>query len=380
MSARDYVEKDYYAALGVPKDATAADIKKAYRKLARDLHPDKNPDNKAAEDKFKAVSEAYDVLSDDSKRKEYDEARSLFGAGGFRGAGGQQRPGAHTFDLGDLFGGQQGGGLGDVFGGLFGQGGRRSTARGPRRGADLETEVTIGFEDAVRGATVPLRLSSPGSCETCGGSGAAPGTAPTVCGVCNGAGVTSRNQGGFAFAEPCRNCRGSGRVIETPCPTCHGTGSSTKERTLTVRIPAGVKDGQKIRLAGRGAPGERGGPAGDLLVGVHVSPHPLFGRKGDHLTITVPVTYPEAALGANITVPTLDAPVTLKIPAGTSSGRTFRVRGRGVPKKTGAPGDLLVTVEVAVPARLNDEAREALEKYAAAAEHDPREHLRTVTT
>jgi molecular chaperone DnaJ len=191
--------------------------------------------------------------------------------------------------------------------------------------------------------------------------------------------VTSRNQGGFAFAEPCRNCRGSGRVIETPCPTCHGTGASTKERTLTVRIPAGVKDGQKIRLAGRGAPGERGGPAGDLLVGVHVTPHPLFGRKGDHLTITVPVTYPEAALGANITVPTLDAPVTLKIPAGTSSGRTFRVRGRGVPKKNGAPGDLLVTVEVAVPAQLNDEAREALEKYAAAAEHDPREHLRTVT-
>jgi molecular chaperone DnaJ len=379
MSARDYVEKDYYAALGVPKDATAADIKKAYRKLARDLHPDKNPDNKAAEDKFKAVSEAYDVLSDDTKRKEYDEARSLFGAGGFRGAGGQQGPGAHTFDLGDLFGGQQGGGLGDVFGGLFGQGGRRSTGRGPRRGADLETEVTIGFEDAVRGATVPLRLSSPGSCETCGGSGAAPGTAPTVCPVCNGAGVTSRNQGGFAFAEPCRNCRGSGRVIETPCPTCHGTGASTKERTLTVRIPAGVKDGQKIRLAGRGAPGERGGPAGDLLVGVHVTPHPLFGRKGDHLTITVPVTYPEAALGANITVPTLDAPVTLKIPAGTSSGRTFRVRGRGVPKKNGAPGDLLVTVEVAVPAKLNDEAREALEKYAAAAEHDPREHLRTVT-
>jgi molecular chaperone DnaJ len=379
MSARDYVEKDYYAALGVPKDATAADIKKAYRKLARDLHPDKNPDNKAAEDKFKAVSEAYDVLSDDTKRKEYDEARSLFGAGGFRGAGGQQGPGAHTFDLGDLFGGQQGGGLGDVFGGLFGQGGRRSTGRGPRRGADLETEVTIGFEDAVRGATVPLRLSTPGSCETCGGSGAAPGTAPTVCPVCSGAGVTSRNQGGFAFAEPCRNCRGSGRVIETPCPTCHGTGASTKERTLTVRIPAGVKDGQKIRLAGRGAPGERGGPTGDLLVGVHVTPHPLFGRKGDHLTITVPVTYPEAALGANITVPTLDAPVTLKIPAGTSSGRTFRVRGRGVPKKNGTPGDLLVTVEVAVPAKLNDEAREALEKYAAAAEHDPREHLRTVT-
>ncbi|MDT7572662.1 MAG: molecular chaperone DnaJ [Actinomycetota bacterium] len=383
MSARDYVEKDYYAVLGVPKDAPAADIKKAYRKLARDLHPDKNPDNKAAEEKFKAVSEAYDVLSDDTKRKEYDEARSLFGTGGFRGGfprgGGQPGGQGFSFDLGDLLGGQAGGGLGDVFGGLFGnQGGRRNTSRSPRKGPDLEAEVTLGFADAVRGATVPLRLSAPGSCETCGGSGAAPGTAPTSCSVCGGAGVTSRNQGGFAFAEPCRACRGSGRVVETPCPTCHGSGASTKERTLTVRIPAGVKDGQRIRLAGKGAPGDRGAPAGDLLVQVHVTPHPLFARKGDHLTLTVPVTFPEAALGANISVPTLDAPVTLKVPAGTSNGRTFRVRGRGVPKKTGAPGDLLVTVEVAVPAQLDDEARELLMKYAAAADHDPREHLREV--
>jgi molecular chaperone DnaJ len=384
MSARDFVEKDYYAALGVPKDASAADIKKAYRKLARDLHPDKNPDNKAAEDKFKAVSEAYDVLADETKRKEYDEARSLFGSGGYRGGfpggGGQQGPGGYSFDLGDLLADRAGGGgLGDVFGGLFGgQGGRRNTTRQPRRGGDLETDVTLTFADAVRGATVPLRLMAPGSCETCGGSGAAPGTAPTTCGVCGGAGVTSRNQGGFAFAEPCRACRGSGRVVETPCPTCHGTGASTKERSLTVRIPAGVKDGQKIRLAGRGAAGDRGGPAGDLLVRVHVTPHPVFGRKGDHVTITVPVTFPEAALGANISVPTLDAPVTLKIPAGTTSGRTFRIRGRGVPKKSGSPGDLLVTVNVAVPARLNDEARELLEKYAAVADHDPREHLREV--
>jgi molecular chaperone DnaJ len=384
MSARDFVEKDYYAALGVPKDAPAADIKKAYRKLARDLHPDKNPDDKAAEDKFKTVSEAYDVLSDDSKRKEYDEARSLFGAGGFRGGfpggGGQQGPGGHTFDLGDLFGGQGGGGIGDVFGGLFGgQGGRRSGGRGPRRGADVEAEVTLSFADAVRGATVPLRLSTPGACQTCGGSGAAPGTAPKTCGVCNGAGVTSRNQGGFAFAEPCRACRGTGRVVETPCPTCRGTGESVRERTLTVRIPPGVKEGQHIRLAGRGAPGDRGAPAGDLLVQVHVTPHPVFGRKGDNLTITVPVTYPEAALGANISVPTLDAPVTLKVPAGTTTGRTFRVRGRGVPRKTGTPGDLLVTVEVAVPQNLSAAAREALEAYAKAAPHDPREHLREVT-
>jgi molecular chaperone DnaJ len=365
MSARDYVEKDYYAALGVPKDASTADIKKAYRKLARDLHPDKNPDNKAAEDKFKTVSEAYDVLSDDSKRKEYDEARSLFGAGGFRGGGpGGGQPGGFSFDLGDLLGGQTGGGLGDVFGGLFGGqgGGRRGTTRSPRKGADLEAEVTLAFADAVRGATVPLRLSAPGTCDTCGGSGAAPGTSPTTCSVCGGAGVTSRNQGGFAFAEPCRACRGSGRVVETPCPTCHGTGASTKERTLTVRIPAGVQDGQRIRLAGRGAPGDRGGTAGDLFVQVHVTPHAVFGRKGDHLTITVPVAFDEAALGAQIQVPTLDGPpVRIKIPAGTPNGRTFRATGKGAMKKAGGRGDLLVTVEVQVPTELPDDAKAAIE-------------------
>ena len=383
MSARDFVEKDYYAALGVPKDAPAADIKKAYRKLARDLHPDKNPDNKAAEDRFKDVSEAYDVLSDDTKRREYDEARSLFGDGmrssrATAGAGGQ--PGGFSFDLGDLLGGSGGaGGIGDVLGGLFGGGGgTRTQSRGPRRGADVEAEVTLSFADAVRGVTVPLRLATRGACDTCGGNGAAPGTAPTACSVCNGAGVTSRNQGGFAFAEPCRACRGTGRVVETPCPTCRGTGDTTKERTLTVRVPSGVKDGQRIRLAGRGSPGERGGPAGDLLVLAHVAPHKVFGRKDEHLTLTLPITYPEAALGADVSVPTLDGPVTLRIPPGTANGRTFRVKGRGVPRKTGGGGDLLVTVEVAVPQKLSAEAREALEHYASAAPLDPREHLREV--
>ena len=378
MSARDFVEKDYYAALGVPKDASAADIKKAYRKLARDLHPDKNPDDKAAEERFKEVSEAYDVLSDDAKRKEYDEARSLFGAG-LRGGrpGGGAPGGGFSFDLGDLLGGQGGGGgLHDVFGGLFGGG--RSAGRGPRRGADVEAEVTLAFADAVRGVTVPLRLSTPGTCGTCHGSGAAPGTSPKVCTVCDGAGVTSRNQGGFAFAEPCRACRGTGRKVETPCPRCSGTGTATTERTLNVRVPPGVDEGQRIRLAGRGAPGERGGPAGDLLVQVHVTPHKVFGRKGDHLTLTLPVTYPEAALGADISVPTLDGSVTLRIPPGTANGRTFRVKGRGVPRKAGGPGDLLVTVEVAVPQRLTSDAKEALEKYAAAAPDDPRGHLREV--
>ena len=381
MSARDYVEKDYYAALGVPKNAPAADVKKAYRKLARDLHPDKNPDNKAAEDRFKDVSEAYDVLSDDAKRRDYDEARSLFGSGpGMRSprGGPAGQPGGFSFDLGDLLGGAGGGGgIGDVLGGLFGGGGR-TQARSPRRGVDVEAEVTLSFADAVRGVTVPLRLGSRGACDTCSGSGAAPGTSPAVCSACQGAGVTSRNQGGFAFAEPCKACRGSGRVVETPCPTCRGTGETTKERTLTVRVPSGVKDGQRIRLAGRGSPGDRGGPAGDLLVLAHVTPHRVFGRKEEHLTLTLPVTYPEAALGADVSVPTLDGPVTLRLPPGTANGRTFRVKGRGVPRRAGGGGDLLVTVEVAVPQKLSDEAREALTHYAQAAPHDPREHLREV--
>jgi len=369
VSARDYVEKDYYAALGVPKDASAADVKKAYRTLARDLHPDKNP---GGEERFKQVSEAYDVLSDDTKRKEYDEARSLFGAGPGRGA--PRASGGSGFDLGDLLGSAQAGGLGDVFGGLFGQGARRSRGAAPRRGNDLEARVTLSFVDAVRGATVPLRLSGTGTCETCAGSGAAPGTAPHSCGVCGGAGVTSRNQGGFAFAEPCTACRGTGRVVDTPCPTCHGSGATNRERTITVRIPAGVDQGQKVRLPGKGGPGERGGPAGDLFVVVHVTPHPVFRRRDADLLVTVPVTFGEAALGAQVKVPTLDEPVTLKVPAGTASGRTFRVRGRGVPRK-GTPGDLLVTVEVSVPTALDPSARAALEAYVAAAPADPRAHL-----
>lgn len=369
MSARDFVEKDYYAALGVAKDASAADIKKAYRALARDLHPDKNPGGEA---RFKDVSEAYDVLSDPTRRKEYDEARSLFGSGPRRGPGGA----AGGFDVGDLFG--AGGGLGDVFGGLFGGGAQqRRRPPGPRRGADVEAAVTLGFADAVRGAVVPLRLSTSGPCSTCLGSGAAPGTSPTTCGVCGGQGVLSRNQGAFAFAEPCSACRGTGRVVETPCGTCRGTGQATSERTLQVRVPAGVDEGSVVRLAGRGSPGERGGPAGDLLVRVRVTPHPVFGRRGDHLTITVPVTYPEAVLGAQVTVPTLDEPVTLRVPPGTTTGRTFRVKGRGVPKK--APGDLLVTVEVAVPQSLSAEARQHLEAYASVADDDPRAHLKEVS-
>ena len=379
MSTKDYLEKDYYKALGVAKDASPQDIKKAYRKLARELHPDKNPGDAKAEARFKEVSEAYDVLSDDKRRREYDEARSLFGAGGFRpggpgGAGG-------TFDFGDLFSGagnRAGGGIGDLFGGLFGGGGRGTARRGstaPARGSDVETEVTLDFEEAVAGVTVPLQLASPGTCRNCGGSGARPGTMPRTCPACHGVGLITRNQGAFAFSEPCRECRGTGQVVDDPCPDCHGTGVTTQTRTITVRIPAGVADGQRIRLGGKGAPGLRGGPAGDLYVRVHVRQHELFGRKGNDLILALPLTFPEAALGTTVRVPTLDRPVTLKIPAGTASGRTFRVRGKGVPRRAGGAGDLLVTVDVAVPRALGAEAREALEKYATAQPDDPRPQI-----
>jgi molecular chaperone DnaJ len=395
VSTRDFIEKDYYGALGVPQDADASAIKKAYRQLARDLHPDKNPGNTEAENRFKEVSEAYDVLSDPKRRGEYDEARRLFGAGagrgfpgGFSGGTGGFPGGGQSFDLGDLFAqagaggaGRAGaGGLGDILGGLFGggaAGGRsRTTAAGSARGQDVETEATLSFDEAVLGVTVPLRMQSPGTCPTCHGNGAKPGTTPHTCPVCHGAGVTSSSQGAFAFSEPCRNCRGTGQVVDDPCPTCGGNGITTQTRTITVRIPAGVKDGQRIRLAGKGAPGRRGGPAGDLFVVVHVSGHELFGRKGDDLTLTVPVTFAEAALGTTLTVPTLDGTVSLKVPAGTASGRTLRVRGRGVPGKR-SRGDLLVTVEVAVPSRLTPEQRELLEKLAAAMDEDPRPQITT---
>jgi len=361
VSTRDYIEKDYYAALGVAKDASAADIKKAYRKLARDLHPDKNPGDSDAEQRFKEISEAHSVLSDIARRKEYDEARSLFGSGGRRmpGAG---EPGGTQFDFGDLFGN------------IFSGGGTRGRSA-PRRGADLETEVTLAFTEAVVGVTVPLRLAAPGPCTHCGGSGSRPGTQPRMCPRCFGNGMVNHNQGAFSFSEPCRECRGSGAIIDNPCPECRGLGQSTSTRTITVRIPPGVEDGQRIRLAGQGVPGERGGPPGDLLVTVHVKAHPLFGRKGDNLTLIVPVTFPEAALGTNVTVPTLAGPVTLKVAPGTASGRTMRVKGKGVHRKDGTAGDLMVTVEVAVPARLSKEAREALETYAKAAPGDPRVHL-----
>ncbi len=382
MSQRDYLEKDYYAALGVPKDASAADIKKAYRKLARENHPDKAAaGDSTAEDRFKEVSEAYSVLSDTERRKEYDETRTLLGPGGagrFRPPSGAGGAGGAQFDFSDLFGGAPGGGgLGDVLGGLFGQrtgGGARTQAR---RGADVESTVTLPFDEAVQGVTVPLRLTSEQPCPSCHGTGGRGGAMPHTCPTCHGSGQTSRNAGGFAFAEPCPECHGRGLVVDDPCPDCRGSGRAMGTRSITVRIPAGVKDGQRIRLKGKGGPGERGGPPGDLFVTVTVTPHRLFGRSGDNLTLTVPVSFAEAALGGEVKVPTLGgSPVTLRVPAGTTNGRTFRVKGKGVRRKDGSHGDLLVTVEVAVPSKLSAKAREAVEAFrAATAGDDPRAGL-----
>ncbi|EFQ82173.1 chaperone protein DnaJ [Aeromicrobium marinum DSM 15272] len=361
MSASDWSSKDFYAVLGVKKDAGADEIKKAYRKLARDNHPDSNPNNKAAEERFKAVSEAYAVLSSPAKRKEYDEQRTLFGqfrGGGFPGGQPGGQPGGAQFDFD----------LGDILGGVFGGRGRQRARSTARRGDDLETAATITFEQAVEGVTLPLRMTSDEPCTTCHGTGARPGTVPKVCTNCQGSGMqTGANGGVFAMTEPCQQCRGRGLKVEHPCDTCRGSGRSPSSRTLQVRVPAGVKDGQKIRLKGKGGQGAGGGPAGDLLLLVHVEPHTLFGRKAEHLTITVPISFDEAALGADISVPTLDGPpVRLRVPAGTPAGRTFRAKGKGAPGRNGTRGDLLVTVEVQVPHDLTDEQRAALEALRAA--------------
>ena len=377
MSNGDWVEKDFYKVLGVTKDASADDIKRAYRKLARLNHPDSNAGDNAAEERFKSISEAYSVLSDPEKRKTYDEQRALFGSGGFRFPRGGTGTGGTTFDLGDLFG-QGNGGLGDILGGIFTGGGRTRSSAQPRRGADVEAEVTISFDQAVDGVTVPLRMTSDAACPACSGTGARSGTLPKVCPTCQGTGMQATSQGGvFAMTEPCRDCRGRGLIVEDPCPVCHGSGRGTSSRTMRVRIPAGVSDGQRIRLRGKGAAGERGGPAGDLYVTVHVEPHPLFGRSGHNLTLTVPVTFEEAALGAEVKVPTLGgAPVTVRIPPGAPNGRTFRVRGRGIPRRDGTRGDPLVTVDVVVPKQLDDSARDALLAYRdAAGAEDPRASL-----
>jgi molecular chaperone DnaJ len=375
---KDWIEKDFYAILGVTKDATPEEMKKKYRKLARELHPDKNPGDKKAEEKFKEVSEAYDVLSDSAKRAEYDEARSLFASGAYGpqgGFGGGRGGGGYNVNYEDLFGGDQSG-FGDFLGGLFNRGGGQRT-RQPRRGADMESTVTLSFADSLDGVTLPLRLSEDAPCTMCHGTGAKAGTTPSVCPTCGGNGQVSRNAGGFAFAEPCPTCQGRGLFVEDPCTLCHGTGRGKKTRTVQARIPAGVKDGSRIRLKGKGAPGERGGPNGDLFIKVTVTADKLFTRKGDNLSVTVPVTFAEAALGAEIEVPVpRGGTVNMRIPAGTTTGRTFRIKGKGIRGKDGKNHDVLAAVEVSVPQNLSADAKSALEAYAAATvDHDPRKDI-----
>jgi len=349
MAEREWFEKDYYKALGLTSSATDKEITRAYRKMAKQLHPDTNP---GSEEKFKEVSVAYDVLGDAEKRKEYDEVRRLGpAAAGFGPGAGNVNFGAGNFaDFGDLFGG------------LFG--GRRQRAQ---RGADLETALHLGFRDAVVGITTTVTLPSDDACHTCGGNGAAPGTGFATCERCAGRGVLNDDQGPFAMSTICPVCHGRGGKIVTPCPSCHGTGREPSARRVNVRVPAGVVDGQRIRLKAKGHPGVQGGPAGDLFVDVHVTPDARFARRGRHVTTTVTVPVTRAMLGTTVEVPTLDESVTLKVPAGTQPGTTMRVRGRGVPAAgKHAAGDLLVTIAVAVPTKLTKEQRAAAERLAAA--------------
>ena len=361
---REWLERDYYEVLGVPKDASTEDIKKAYRKLARANHPDANSGDPDAERRFKEIGEANSVIGDPAKRKEYDELRRL-GATGFPGAGRGGFPGG-----GFPNGGFEGTDLGDLLGQVFGQGaaGGARTAGRPRRarrGSDLRADVHLTFEDALAGVRTTLRVTGDGACDTCNGSGAAPGTQPVRCTTCGGQGEVSVDQGPFSFRQPCQTCGGRGQRIETPCATCSGTGRVVKPRQLTVRLPAGVRDGATIRVAGRGGPGADGGPPGDVLVSVHVAPHPRFGRKGDDVTLEVPITYAEAVLGTKLTVPTPSGSTrTIKVPKGTASGRTFRVRGEGAPKRGGGHGDLRISVRIDIPTRPSREYERLLSQLA----------------
>jgi molecular chaperone DnaJ len=347
--------KSPYEVLGVAKNASPDEVKKAYRKLARQYHPDKNPGDKEAEEHFKKVQGAYDVLSNAEKRKQYDTFGSANGRGG--------PAGGWTFtegvDFGDL------GNLGDIFGGLFGGGGMRGGRAEPRgqRGNDVEVQVNLSFEDALKGVETKIPVTLEVACHTCGGSGAKPGTAPKVCPQCGGRGVVSESQGFFALSHPCPRCRGNGTVIEEPCPTCRGTGRERRTKRYTVKIPAGVKDGTRIRLKGKGEAGWGGAPAGDLYVVTRVEPSKTFQRRGDDLVVEVPVSYADAALGTTASVPTPDGPVSVKIPAGSQDGKLLRVRGKGAPRLKGSGrGDVLARLRISVPKKVSKRERELLEE------------------
>jgi molecular chaperone DnaJ len=355
--------KNLYEVLGVAKNASQDEIKKAYRKLARQYHPDKNPGDKAAEERFKEIQGAYDLLSDPEKRKQYDAFGSRDGRGG---------PQGFNFDFGDV----EFGDIGDLLGGLFG-GGRGGRSQQPRaqRGSDIEVEVNLSFEDALKGVETTIPVSLEAACRECGGSGAKRGTAPVVCPDCRGRGVIAESQGLFALSQPCPRCRGNGTVIEDPCPRCKGSGRERRTRRFKVKIPAGVKDGTRIKLRGKGEAGYGGGPAGDLYVVTRVTPSKLYRRRGEaDLELDVPVTYSEAALGATVEVPTPDGRVSLKVPAGSQDGKLLKIKGRGAPKlKGGGKGDLIARVNVHVPTKLSKAEKEALENLQKASRDNPRE-------
>ncbi|MGD0714602.1 MAG: molecular chaperone DnaJ [Gaiellaceae bacterium] len=346
--------KPLYDTLGVPKNASQDEIKKAYRKLARKHHPDANAGDKQAEERFKEIQHAYDVLSDPEKRKAYDR----FGAqNGRPGAGGTNVDfGNIDFgDLGDLFGG--------IFGGLGGRGPGGRPQRQPLHGNDVEAEVHLSFEDSLRGAEAKVPVELMTVCSQCGGTGAQPGTAPVICPECNGRGVRVESQGLFALSQPCPRCRGNGTVIEQPCPKCKGSGRERRIKTYAVKIKPGVKDGTRIRLKGKGEPGENGGPNGDLIVVTRVTASPTYERRGDDLVVQVPVSYATAALGGSVEVPTPEGPVSLKIPSGSEDGKLLRIKGRGAPKLSGSgKGDVLARVRIQVPKRVNKKERELLEQ------------------
>lgn len=330
-----------YETLGVPKSASQDEIRKAYRKLAREHHPDRNP---GGEERFKEVQHAYDVLRDPEKRKAYDR--------GPRGFDGRGAPGGFSFEEFDL---------GDIFGGFFGRG--RPTRPQPARGADLEVAVNLSFEDSLKGVETRIPVEVDAACRTCGGTGARPGTAPKICPECNGRGVLAESQGLFAISQPCPRCRGNGTVIEEPCPTCRASGRERRTKTYTVKIPAGARDGTRIRLAGKGEAGAAGGPPGDLYVVTRVAASPVFERRGADLVVDVPVGYADAVLGGQVQVPTPEGPVKMKVPAGSADGKLLRVRGRGAPKLKGSgKGDVLARLRIDIPKKPSKKERELLEE------------------
>jgi molecular chaperone DnaJ len=361
---------DLYEILGVPKGASEEELKKAYRKLARKYHPDRNPGDAAAEEKFKEVQGAYDTLSDPEKRKAYDQGGAFGGFGGAGGPFGGGGPGGQPFGAG-------GADFGDILSNLFGRGGGRDQPQA-QRGRDLETEVRLSFDQAVNGAQVSVAVPKEERCTTCHGSGAKPGTAPATCPRCEGRGIDAQSQGFFSISQPCPQCGGSGQIIEDPCPTCGGSGLTRQTKRYKVNVPAGVKDGARIRLKGKGEAGPRGGPPGDLFVVTRVAASPVFRRiEGNNLEVTVPITIAEALQGATIEVPTLEGTKKIKVPAGTRHGTIQRLRGEGPPKPRGrGRGDIRYRLEIEVPKKLTGEQKEAVEKLAETMNgSDPRAEL-----